>query len=54
MTNPKCTDFGSEMEVGFLVDQRGLGPDWHRGTPEPATFVGLETTAYKVDRTQVL
>ena len=54
MTNPKCNDCGSEMETGFLVDQRGLGSDWQRGVPEPATFVGLETSAYKIDRTQLL
>ena len=54
MTNPKCTDCGIEMETGFLVDQRGLGTDWHRGFPESATFVGLETSAYKIDRTQLL
>lgn len=54
MNNPKCSDCGTEMEAGFLVDQRGLGADWHRGVPELAKFVGLETSAYKIDRTQLL
>ena len=54
MPNPKCTDCGAELEAGFLVDQRGLGADCHRGTTEPATFVGMETSSYKIDRTQML
>ena len=54
MTNPKCNDCGTEMETGFLVDQQGLGVDWHRGVPNPETVFGFETSAYKIDRTQML
>ena len=54
MTNPKCNDCGAEMETGFLFDQEGLGADWHRGVPIPATVFGFETSAYKIDRTQIL
>lgn len=47
-------DYGTEMETGFLIDQQGRGVDWHRGVPNPETVFGFETTAYKIDRTQIL
>lgn len=54
MTNPKCTDCGSEMENGFMVGSEAMGVDWHRGVPKLATLFGFKTSAYKIDRTQVL
>jgi len=54
VTNPKCNDCGSEMEVGIIVGPFSIGVNWHRGVPKLAKLFGLKTSAYMIDTTQIM